>query len=363
MIEPERIVTLSREVEALANRGISDIQMITRQTRLLAINALIEAAHAGKAGQGFAVVAEEVKVISERISKIAGTMTENLQASVNELTALGEGMCFDVRGQRLADLSLNMIEIMDRNLYERTCDVRWWATDASLVDALKSADEQNRAYACERLGIILDSYTVYLDIWLADTRGRVIATGRSSVYDKAMGANVSEAPWFKMALKHSRSDQYDAGNVCVEPLLNGAQTCAFSAAVRHQGSVTGVIGIFFRLGKPGQVDHQRRAPDRRRTLAQLCDAGRCRQQCPGQFQPAGCAGPTHCADDQGRPNQRVQCPAQQQFAGLFAHTRLRNLSGHGLVWRHRAAIARIVLWARGYTYPCRSGLARDGRQR
>lgn len=245
MIEPERIVTLSREVEALANRGISDIQMITRQTRLLAINALIEAAHAGKAGQGFAVVAEEVKVISERISKIAGTMTEDLQASVNELTALGEGMCFDVRGQRLADLSLNMIEIMDRNLYERTCDVRWWATDASLVDALKSGDEQNCAYACERLCIILDSYTVYLDIWVADTRGRVIATGRSTVYDKAMGANVSEMPWFKMALKHSSSDQYHAGNVGVEPLLNGAQTCAFSAAVRNQGSVTGVIGIFF----------------------------------------------------------------------------------------------------------------------
>lgn len=245
MIEPERIVTLSREVEALANRGISDIQMITRQTRLLAINALIEAAHAGKAGQGFAVVAEEVKVISERISKIAGTMTEDLQASVNELTALGEGMCFDVRGQRLADLSLNMIEIMDRNLYERTCDVRWWATDASLVDALKSASEQDCAYACERLGIILDSYTVYLDIWLADSRGRVIATGRANAFDKAMGANVSETPWFKMAMKHSRSDQYHAGNVGVEPLLNGARTCAFSAAVRNQGAVSGVIGIFF----------------------------------------------------------------------------------------------------------------------
>ena len=247
MIEPERIVTLSREVEALANRGISDIQMITRQTRLLAINALIEAAHAGKAGQGFAVVAEEVKVISERISRIAGTMTEDLQASVNELTALGEGMCFDVRGQRLADLSLNMIEIMDRNLYERTCDVRWWATDASLVDALKSADEQACAYACERLGIILDSYTVYLDIWLADTRGRVIATGRSSVYGKTVGADVSDASWFRMALQHTRSDQHHAGNVSVEPLLNGAQTCAFSAAVRSdaQGPVMGVIGIFF----------------------------------------------------------------------------------------------------------------------
>ncbi len=85
---------------------------------------------------GFSVVAEEVKNISERISKIASGLTEDLQVSVNELTALGQSMCFDMRGQRLADLSLNMIEIIDRNLYERTCDVRWWATDASLVDAL-----------------------------------------------------------------------------------------------------------------------------------------------------------------------------------------------------------------------------------
>uniref|UniRef100_UPI0003766300 methyl-accepting chemotaxis protein n=1 Tax=Pseudomonas asplenii TaxID=53407 RepID=UPI0003766300 len=136
MIEPERIVALSREVESLANRGVNDIHMITRQSRLLAINALIEAAHAGKAGLGFAVVADEVKNISERISKIASGLTEDLQRTVNELTDLGRGMCFDVRGQRLADLSLNMIDIIDRNLYERTCDVRWWSTDASLVDAL-----------------------------------------------------------------------------------------------------------------------------------------------------------------------------------------------------------------------------------
>ncbi len=75
----------------------------------MAINALIEAAHAGKAGLGFAVVADEVKNISERISKIASGLTEDLQRTVNELTDLGRGMCFDVRGQRLADLSLNMI--------------------------------------------------------------------------------------------------------------------------------------------------------------------------------------------------------------------------------------------------------------
>ena len=29
---------------------------------------------------------------------------------------------------------------MDRNLYERSCDVRWWATDAAVVDAIASSD-------------------------------------------------------------------------------------------------------------------------------------------------------------------------------------------------------------------------------
>ncbi|MGV6396644.1 methyl-accepting chemotaxis protein [Pseudomonas caspiana] len=249
MIEPERIVTLSREVEALATRGVSDIQMITRQTRLLAINALIEAAHAGKAGLGFSVVAEEVKDISERISKIASGLTQDLQASVNELTELGKSMCFDVRGQRLADLSLNLIEIIDRNLYERTCDVRWWATDASLVDVLTTQSLETCAHASERLGIILDSYTVYLDIWVADNTGRVIASGRPDTFGKVIGANVADAPWFKQALRHSSGDQYFAGEVAVETLLNGAPTCAFSAAVRanagKQAPVIGVIGIFF----------------------------------------------------------------------------------------------------------------------
>ena len=30
---------------------------------------------------------------------------------------------------------LTNIDLIDRNLYERSCDVRWWATDSSVVDA------------------------------------------------------------------------------------------------------------------------------------------------------------------------------------------------------------------------------------
>ncbi len=282
MIEPERIVALSKEVEGLANKGVSDIQLITRQTRLLAVNALIEAAHAGKAGRGFSVVAQEVKDISERISVIAQTLTAELQRAVNELTALGQGMCHDVRGQRMADLSLNLIEIIDRNLYERSCDVRWWATDASLVDALASADARSVAHASQRLGVTLESYTVYLDIWVADTAGNVIASGRPKRFERVQDANVADRPWFQQALRHASSDQYHAAPVSAEGLLGNAPTCAFSAAIRAnnqpRGKVSGVIGIFFDWASQARsvIDGVRLSEEERpRTRLMIVDAQHC----------------------------------------------------------------------------------------
>ncbi len=67
---PERIVALSRAVSDLATRKMDEIQAVTHATKILALNALIEAMRAGDAGRGFAVVAQEVKAISERITAI-----------------------------------------------------------------------------------------------------------------------------------------------------------------------------------------------------------------------------------------------------------------------------------------------------
>ena len=127
---PESIIGLSREVADLARQSVQEIQSVTTTTRVLSLNALIEAARAGEAGKGFAIVAKEVGTVSGKIHAIATALGDKLAERAGELDRLGKGLVANVRGTRLTDLALNMIEIIDRNLYERSCDVRWWATDS-----------------------------------------------------------------------------------------------------------------------------------------------------------------------------------------------------------------------------------------
>ena len=244
----EDVIAGTSRARHTAAQNVDGIRRVTTQLRVLAMNALIEASRAGEAGKGFGIVAQEVKNVSAAVDNFADALSKNLGGEIGALEDMARTMAQEASGRRLVDLSLNAIELIDRNLYERTCDVRWWATDAAVVDAAAQPASATCELASKRLGVILKAYTVYLDIWLCDLSGKVIANGRPETFAVA-GNSVAELEWFKSGLSLQDGDCYAVGKIGRERSLNSATVATYVASVREggdsQGKPVGLLAIHF----------------------------------------------------------------------------------------------------------------------
>lgn len=113
------------DISSKINEFTGLIRDIAKQTRLLGLNASIEAARAGTAGAGFAVVSEEIGKLAdssrETVDKIQ-EFTDRIGESVNETVAKGEATSKIVEQQsssiagvadELGDLSLTAAKLVE----------------------------------------------------------------------------------------------------------------------------------------------------------------------------------------------------------------------------------------------------------
>lgn len=269
-----RVVALSQSMRAHVIGAVDRMQDINRSIHLLSMNARIEAARAGAAGAGFGVVGQELTRLSSNMKDAAVSMVRESQSMGAELDAVLRVLNEDVVAQRLCDLAYNAIDIVDRNLYERSCDVRWWATEPAVAQCLKDATPESLRHASKRLGQILDSYTVYSDLVIADTQGRVLANGRPHRY-KSVGAQVADTEWFRSALRTRSGSEFGFQSMHDSALVERQSTLAYSCAVRDPdspfGKPLGVLGILFKWQALGQtVVEQIPLSDAERTRTRVC---------------------------------------------------------------------------------------------
>jgi hypothetical protein len=145
-----------------------------------------------------------------------------------------------------------LVDLLDRNLYERSNDCRWWALTPALRNTL-AAPMQTDAMLRDITGILAyinSLYTVYTRIFVYDRSGRIVAStrlGKGGGDSAVVGTTIGHAT-LEAVLALATEQDYHVTPFAPTPLYDDQPTYVYHAAIRHPDqphTIVGGIGIVF----------------------------------------------------------------------------------------------------------------------
>ncbi len=145
-------------------------------------------------------------------------------------------------------LSSLAIDIMDRNLYERANDCRWWALTSYFKEVLDDKDSivHKKEKVTSILKYINDLYTVYTNLLVFDDEGKVIAVSNSK--DEYLVGKQLTNEWVKNTMNLKDTSKYCVSKFEKTNLYDNQSTYIYCSAIRsikNEKKVTGGIAVVF----------------------------------------------------------------------------------------------------------------------
>jgi hypothetical protein len=232
-IVAQQDVTLWQGFSATLSNIQRRSRVVTDDLDLVVLNGRIAAARTD---------ADEFIPILEEIRQIGRQMQGIFSRSVRQLmtTAL------TTHYNSLSAQAALAIDIMDRNLYERANDCRWWALTETFTRELAAADISPQAAQSmsDILAYINNLYTVYQGIYVYDKNGRIIAVSNPGLKEW-QGTQATEQSFWQSVMSLTDTQQYAVSAFHPCDYYQQRPTYIYNAAIRSENRVVGGIGLVF----------------------------------------------------------------------------------------------------------------------
>lgn len=174
--------------------------------------------------------------VLDNLRTISSAILETIKNTVDNLeNTIMDGLIYEAEAS-----SKLAVEIMDRNLYERANDCRWWALTPIFIHELSST-QPNRERLREVLSYINGLYTVYTNLFIYNTYGTIIAASNDlSFIDKKIFSDT-----ISKTLSNNNSQNYFVTPFEKTPYYHDEATYIYNATIRSSSKVLGGIAIVF----------------------------------------------------------------------------------------------------------------------